>query len=55
MFSDTPMKSPNIFDIEFDAPGKVYFSEQLVSGQVRLEVEEPINLKGIFVVFLFYK
>ncbi|XP_068216039.1 arrestin domain-containing protein 3-like isoform X2 [Palaemon carinicauda] len=44
---DTPMQRPKTFAIEFDAPGAVYFSTQTITGNVVLNVEEPINLKGV--------
>ena len=43
---DTPMLRPKKFEIEFDAPGAVYFSTQTITGKVVLQVTEPINLKG---------
>ncbi|XP_066945548.1 thioredoxin-interacting protein-like isoform X1 [Macrobrachium rosenbergii] len=44
---DTPMLRPKTFAIEFDAPGAVYFSAQTITGNVVLNVEEPISLKGV--------
>ena len=46
IISDEPMKRPKRFEIEFDAPGNVYFSEQAVTGKIILDVTEPIRLKG---------
>ncbi|XP_071547693.1 arrestin domain-containing protein 17-like [Panulirus ornatus] len=44
---DTPMLRPEKFEIEFDAPGAVYFSQQTITGKVLLHVREPLNLKGV--------
>ncbi|XP_064098042.1 uncharacterized protein LOC135209263 isoform X4 [Macrobrachium nipponense] len=44
---DTPMVRPKTFAIEFDAPGAVYFSTQTITGNVVLNVDEPICLKGV--------
>ncbi|KAK3871123.1 hypothetical protein Pcinc_023687, partial [Petrolisthes cinctipes] len=41
----TPMVRPERYEIMFDAPGGVYFSNQTVSGNVVLQVTQPVNLK----------
>lgn len=40
------MIRPKRFEIEFDSPGPVYFSDQVVGGKVILETDEPMTLKG---------
>lgn len=51
--SDVSPLRPEKFEIQFDAPGAVYFSTQTITGNVVLKVTEPINLKGKTTVEVF--
>ncbi|XP_053640537.1 arrestin domain-containing protein 17-like [Cherax quadricarinatus] len=44
---DTPMLRPERLEIQFSAPGAVYFPQQTVTGKVVLQVAEPLRLKGV--------
>ncbi|KAF2346558.1 Arrestin-like N-terminal, partial [Trinorchestia longiramus] len=41
------MLRPARYEIFFDAPGDVYFADQTVTGHVLLEMQQPVNLKGV--------
>ncbi|XP_018020018.1 uncharacterized protein LOC108676457 [Hyalella azteca] len=44
---DELMLRPARYEICFDAPGDVYFAEEMVTGHVLLEMKQPVNLKGV--------
>ncbi|XP_069173930.1 arrestin domain-containing protein 17-like [Procambarus clarkii] len=50
--ANTPMVRPQRFEIQFDVPSGVYFSKQTITGNVVLQVAEPLNLKGVKMRFL---